>query len=122
MSGRWVFKTKPRQLREKSCNSVVSESAAPLFPKSVSTIRVCVTTTVPPPPKADAIAFIRHAYELGLTFFDTAECCGPFSNESLVGEALESVRNKVVIATKCGITIGRKGERYASTFAKHVSE
>lgn len=76
----------------------------------------------PAAPKADAIAFIRHAYELGLTFFDTAECCGPFSNESLVGEALESVRNKVVIATKCGITIGRKGERYASTFAKHVSE
>lgn len=63
----------------------------------------------PAAPKADAIALIRRAYELGVTFFDTAECYGPFANESLVGEALEAVRDNVVIATKCGITIDETG-------------
>lgn len=53
--------------------------------------------------KSDMIRLIRHAFDLGVTFFDTAECYGPFVNEELVGEALEPIRDKVVIATKFGI-------------------
>ena len=48
------------------------------------------------------IALIRTAVERGVTFFDTAEVYGPFTNEELVGEALAPVRNQVVIATKFG--------------------
>ena len=50
----------------------------------------------------DGIALIRAAYEHGVTFFDTAEMYGPFTNEELVGEALEPFRDEVVIATKFG--------------------
>jgi aryl-alcohol dehydrogenase-like predicted oxidoreductase len=50
----------------------------------------------------DGIAIIRAAVERGVTFFDTAEAYGPFTNEELVGEALGSVRDRVVIATKFG--------------------
>ena len=49
---------------------------------------------------------IRDAYERGVTFFDTAEAYGPFTNEELVGEALAPVRDKVVIATKFGFQDG----------------
>lgn len=49
-----------------------------------------------------AIAFLRSAYERGVTFFDTAEAYGPFSNEEIVGEALAPVREHVVVATKFG--------------------
>lgn len=52
--------------------------------------------------KADMISLIRKAVELGVTFFDTAEVYGPFTNEELVGEALAPVRGQVVIATKFG--------------------
>ena len=52
--------------------------------------------------KADAIAILRKAHELGVTFFDTAEAYGPYTNEEIVGEALQPVRDKVVIATKFG--------------------
>lgn len=52
--------------------------------------------------KQDMIAFIHAAVERGITFFDTAEVYGPFTNEELVGEALEPFRGKVVIATKFG--------------------
>src|SRR5690349_6250651 len=48
------------------------------------------------------IALIRSAVDHGVTFFDTAEVYGPFTNEDLVGEALEPVRDRVVIATKFG--------------------
>lgn len=54
---------------------------------------------------AEAVAVIRHAVELGVTFFDTAEAYGPFLNERVVGEALEPVRDRVVIATKFGFEI-----------------
>ena len=56
----------------------------------------------PIPEKADGIALIRGAVERGITFFDTAQVYGPFTNEELVGEALEPVRDQVVIATKFG--------------------
>src|SRR5437660_3307368 len=52
--------------------------------------------------KTEGIALIRAAVERGVTFFDTAEVYGPFTNEELVGEALEPFRGKVVIATKFG--------------------
>lgn len=61
----------------------------------------------PPTDRKEAIALIRQAVELGVTFFDTAEVYGPFTNEELVGEALEPVRDRVVIATKFGFKEGR---------------
>jgi aryl-alcohol dehydrogenase-like predicted oxidoreductase len=55
-----------------------------------------------PMDKPDAIALVRAAVDLGVTFFDTAEVYGPYVNEELVGEALAPVRDRVVIATKFG--------------------
>jgi aryl-alcohol dehydrogenase-like predicted oxidoreductase len=55
--------------------------------------------------KAEGIALIRHAFDRGVTFFDTAEMYGPFTNEALVGAALKPMRDKVVIATKFGFDI-----------------
>jgi len=52
--------------------------------------------------KQDAIKLIRKAYELGITFFDTAEVYGPYTNEEVVGEAITPFRNDVVVATKFG--------------------
>ena len=57
------------------------------------------------PEKKESIGLIRAAVEKGVTFFDTAEMYGPFTNEELVGEALAPFRNKVVIATKFGIKV-----------------
>ncbi|MBT2336593.1 aldo/keto reductase [Variovorax paradoxus] len=56
--------------------------------------------------KPAAIAVIRAAFDHGVTFFDTAEVYGPFTNEELVGEALEPVRDQVVLATKFGFKEG----------------
>jgi aryl-alcohol dehydrogenase-like predicted oxidoreductase len=53
----------------------------------------------PPADKQQMIALIRAAFERGVTFFDTAEVYGPFTNEELVGEALAPLRRQVVIAT-----------------------
>jgi aryl-alcohol dehydrogenase-like predicted oxidoreductase len=57
--------------------------------------------------KQDAIKLIRRAFELGVTFFDTAEAYGPFANEELLGEALEPFRDQVVMATKFGFEGGK---------------
>jgi aryl-alcohol dehydrogenase-like predicted oxidoreductase len=65
----------------------------------------------PPADKQEMISLIRSAVELGITFFDTAEAYGPFTNEELVGEALAPVRDQVVIATKFGFKFGPKGEQ-----------
>jgi aryl-alcohol dehydrogenase-like predicted oxidoreductase len=59
--------------------------------------------------KREAITLIRAAVERGVTFFDTAEAYGPFTNEELVGEALAPVRDQVVIATKFGFRFGPDG-------------
>src|ERR1700722_8543262 len=59
----------------------------------------------PPADKAEMIALIRTAVERGVTFFDTAEVYGPFTNEELVGEALAPFRDRVVIATKFGFKL-----------------
>ena len=55
--------------------------------------------------KGEMIALIRKAHDLGVDFFDTAECYGPYINEELVGEALKPIRNEVKIATKFGIQL-----------------
>ncbi|MDM0077957.1 aldo/keto reductase [Variovorax sp. J2P1-59] len=55
---------------------------------------------------ADAVKLIRAAFDRGITFFDTAEAYGPFINEGVVGEALEPIRDQVVIATKFGFREG----------------
>lgn len=57
--------------------------------------------------KKDAIKLIRKAFELGVTFFDTAEVYGPYTNEKLLGEALQPFRRDVVIATKFGFITGK---------------
>src|SRR5881397_2119210 len=57
--------------------------------------------------KKAAIELIRKAYELGVSFFDTAEAYGPGDNEELLGEALQPFRNKVVVATKFGFKQGK---------------
>lgn len=59
------------------------------------------------PDKAAMIALLRAAVERGVTFFDTAEVYGPFTNEELLGEALEPLRDRVVIATKFGFDLTR---------------
>src|SRR5258706_2283009 len=56
--------------------------------------------------KGEAIALLRATFDAGVTFFDTAEAYGPFTNEELVGEALAPVRDRVVIATKFGFKDG----------------
>jgi aryl-alcohol dehydrogenase-like predicted oxidoreductase len=60
----------------------------------------------PGPSKQEAISLIREAFESGVTFFDTAEAYGPFTNEEWVGEALAPIRDQVVIATKFGFKNG----------------
>lgn len=65
----------------------------------------------PPRDKQEMIALMRAAVERGVTFFDTAEAYGPFTNEELVGEALAPVRDRVVIATKFAFNYSPTGER-----------
>jgi aryl-alcohol dehydrogenase-like predicted oxidoreductase len=70
----------------------------------------------PPADKGEMIKLIRAAHDDGVTLFDTAESYGPFANETLVGEALEPIRDKVVIATKFGFDIDLEtGERRGGT-------
>ena len=63
----------------------------------------------PPADKQEMISLLRTAVERGVTFFDTAEVYGPFTNEELVGEALAPFKGKVVIATKFGFKLDPKG-------------
>ena len=60
--------------------------------------------------KQEMISLLRSAFERGVTFFDTAEAYGPFTNEELVGEALAPMREQVVIATKFGFKLDPNGE------------
>jgi len=66
----------------------------------------------------EMIALIRAAVERGVTFFDTAEAYGPFTNEELLGEALAPFRDRVIIATKFGFTFG--AERGLSSRPAHI--
>jgi aryl-alcohol dehydrogenase-like predicted oxidoreductase len=65
----------------------------------------------PPKDKREMLTLIRTAVERGVTFFDTAEVYGPFTNEELVGEALAPVRDKVLIATKFGFDLSGSDHR-----------
>ena len=65
----------------------------------------------PPKDKQEMITLLRKAVELGITFFDTAEVYGPFTNEELVGEALAPYKGKVVIATKFGFDLSGSDNR-----------
>jgi len=72
--------------------------------------------------KQDMIAVLRAAVERGVTFFDTAEVYGPFTNETLVGEALAPFRRQVVIATKFGIKIDPSGQQVADSRPAHIKQ
>jgi aryl-alcohol dehydrogenase-like predicted oxidoreductase len=73
--------------------------------------------------KQEMISLLRKAVELGVTFFDTAEMYGPFTNEELVGEALAPFREQVVIATKFGFKISPKGEQIGlDSRPEHIKE
>jgi aryl-alcohol dehydrogenase-like predicted oxidoreductase len=77
----------------------------------------------PPKDKQEMISLIRKAVELGVTFFDTAEVYGPFTNEELVGEALAPFRGQVVVATKFGFKFGPKGEQIGlDSRPEHIKE
>jgi aryl-alcohol dehydrogenase-like predicted oxidoreductase len=70
----------------------------------------------------DAVKLIRAAFDRGVTFFDTAEVYGPYRNEEVVGEALQPIRDKVVIATKFGIDIPGIGKSGMDSRPAHVRE
>jgi aryl-alcohol dehydrogenase-like predicted oxidoreductase len=72
--------------------------------------------------KPQAISLIRSAVERGVTFFDTAEAYGPFTNEELLGEALAPFRDRVVIATKFGFTFEPEGQRGLDSRPAHIKE
>jgi len=74
--------------------------------------------------KKDGIALIRAAFERGVTFFDTAEVYGPFTNEELVGEAVAPFRDQVVIATKFGFKIDPSTGKQAGLDSRpeHIKE
>ncbi len=75
-----------------------------------------------PLPIADGVRLIREAVDRGVTFFDTAEVYGPFANEEVVGEALQPVRDSVVIATKFGIDIACHGATGMDSRPEHIRE
>jgi aryl-alcohol dehydrogenase-like predicted oxidoreductase len=75
----------------------------------------------PSPDRATMVAFLRDAVEHGVTFFDTAEVYGPYDNEEVVGEALEPLRDQVVIATKFGFSLDDSGRKLDSRPA-HIRE
>lgn len=75
----------------------------------------------PSPERPQMVDFLRQAVDRGVTFFDTAEVYGPFHNEEVVGEALEPVRDRVVIATKFGFSLDDSDRRVDSR-PHHVRE
>src|SRR3954452_23028052 len=76
----------------------------------------------PPVDRQQGIDLIRAAVDLGVTFFDTAEVYGPFTNEDLVGEALAPVRDRVVIATKIGFKIEGGKQAGLDSRPAHIRE
>ena len=77
----------------------------------------------PPADKREMISLIRTAVERGVTFFDTAEVYGPFTNEELVGEALAPFRGQVVIATKFGFKLDPSGKQAGlDSRPEHIKE
>jgi aryl-alcohol dehydrogenase-like predicted oxidoreductase len=76
----------------------------------------------PSPEKKELIALIHKAIERGITFFDTAQIYGPYTNEELVGEALAPFRGQVVIATKFGLTIDPSGQQAVDSQPEHIKQ
>jgi aryl-alcohol dehydrogenase-like predicted oxidoreductase len=80
----------------------------------------------PPHDKQEMIALLRTAVDRGITFFDTAEVYGPFTNEELVGEALSPIRDRVVIATKFGFDLSgsdnRPGRAGVNSQPEHIKQ
>src|SRR5205807_6937790 len=72
--------------------------------------------------KQEMISLIRAAVERGVTFFDTAQAYGPFTNEDLVGEALAPLRERVIIATKFGIRIDPSGQQVVDSRPEIIKE
>src|SRR3954464_9036349 len=72
--------------------------------------------------REDGVAIIRAAFDDGVTFFDTAEAYGPFTNEELVGEALAPVRDQVVIATKFGFKFDAGKQAGLDSHPSHIRE
>src|SRR5262245_63386283 len=72
--------------------------------------------------RQQGISLIRSAVERGVTFFDTAEAYGPFTNEELLGEALAPFRGQVVIATKFGFTFEGTGQTGLDSRPSHIRE
>src|SRR2546426_5742357 len=75
-----------------------------------------------PPDEQAMISLIRAAVERGVTFFDTAEIYGPYTNEELVGEALAPVRAQVVIATKFGIRVDAGGQQVQDSRPERIKQ
>ena len=75
----------------------------------------------PSPDRAKMVTFLREAVDLGVSFFDTAEVYGPFHNEEIVGEALEPLRDQVVIATKFGFSLD-DSDRKLDSRPDHIRE
>jgi aryl-alcohol dehydrogenase-like predicted oxidoreductase len=75
----------------------------------------------PSPERATMVDFLRRAVEHGVTFFDTAEVYGPNHNEEVVGEALEPLRDQVVIATKFGFSLDGN-DRKLDSRPEHIRE
>jgi aryl-alcohol dehydrogenase-like predicted oxidoreductase len=73
----------------------------------------------PSPDRGDMVEFLRQAVEHGVTFFDTAEVYGPYHNEEVVGEALEPLRDQVVIATKFGFSLD-DSDRQLDSRPEHI--
>ena len=76
----------------------------------------------PAPDKKEMIALIRSAVERGVTFFDTAQLYGPFTNEELLGEALASFHARVAIATKFGVELDSTGEQVMDSQPEHIKQ
>src|SRR6202011_3042651 len=72
--------------------------------------------------REEGIAILRAAFDGGVTFFDTAEAYGPFTNEELVGEALGPVRDQVVIATKFGFKFENGKQAGLDSQPAHIKE
>lgn len=76
----------------------------------------------PPTDRKEAVALIRSAVEQGVTFFDTAEVYGPYTNEEVVGEAITPFRDQVVIATKFGFNIKDGNTDGLDSRSEHIKE
>src|SRR4030095_4816761 len=78
----------------------------------------------PPPDRREMISLLRAAVERGVTFFDTAEVYGPFTNEELVGEGLAPFRKQVVLGRKFGLKLDPKGGRSIGVDSRpeHIKE